>query len=58
MNTITLKSDMMVNNKKKNTLKSRIKNYFIENQAILTVGLYAASGRIPDPVMLRSLNMR
>ncbi len=58
MSTITLKNDVAVNVKKGNTLKARLMNYFIENQAMITIGLYTAFGRVPDATMLRTLNAR
>lgn len=57
MNTITLNNHAVVRRQSKMTLKERIKDYFIQNQAVITLGLCAVSGRTPDLQMLRDLKM-
>lgn len=58
MSTITLKNNVVANNEKKLTLKERFMNYLIENQAMIILGMYTTSGRVPDKTMLSILNMR
>lgn len=57
MSTITLNNHAAVRRQNKITLKERIKDYFIQNQAVITLGLFAVSGRTPDLQMLRDLKM-
>lgn len=57
MSTIALKNHSVTGRQHKNILKDRIVNYFTENQAMITLGLYSLSGRTPDMHMLRALKM-
>ena len=56
MSTITLKNNAVVN-KKENTIRSRIVNYFIQNRNMITLGLYAVSGKMPDLEALRAMKV-
>lgn len=56
MNTIILKSNEAYRENKK-TLKERIADYFEENLNTIVLGMYAASGRMPDIEMLRSMKI-
>lgn len=58
MSTMTLKSNTAVNKKVGNSLKDRIVEYYKQNWRMITLGAYAASGRVPDPEMLRTLTTR
>ena len=56
MSTITLKNNAAYRENKK-TLKERIADYFAENYSVIVLGMYAASGRIPDIEMLRAMKI-
>lgn len=56
MSTVTLKNNAAVN-KKENTIKSRIINYFVQNRNTITLGLYAISGKMPDLDALRAMKV-
>lgn len=56
MSTVTLKSSAAYRENKK-TLKERIADYFAENYGVIVLGMYAASGRVPDIEMLRAMKI-
>lgn len=57
MSTITLKSNTVMNQRTKNTIKDRIVNYLSENRNMIALGLYTISGRVPDIEVLRDMKV-